>query len=73
MKQMVGSEDVKHSVNGNKYTGFLLLGESPEGLFIRVVRMSGNNVRTSLSNHPVYTECAIMGALQSFHTLNYFT
>jgi hypothetical protein len=37
-KQMVGSEGVKHSVDGNKCTGFLLLEEFPGGLFIWVVR-----------------------------------
>jgi hypothetical protein len=43
-KQMVGSEGVKHSVDDNKCTGFLFLGESPGGPFIGVVRGSGNNV-----------------------------
>jgi hypothetical protein len=45
-KQMVGRECVKPSVDGNKCAGFLLLGESSGGLFIGVVRRSGNNVQT---------------------------
>jgi hypothetical protein len=36
--QKVGSECVKHSMDGNKCDGFLLLGESQGGLFIGVVR-----------------------------------
>jgi hypothetical protein len=43
-KQVVVSEVNKE--DGNKCTGFLPLGESPGGLFIGVVRGSGNNVRT---------------------------
>jgi hypothetical protein len=76
-KQMVGSEGVKHSVDGNKCTGFLLLEEFPGGLFIWVVRGSDNNVRTPPPpNHPVHIECTVMGvmgALQSFPIPNYFT
>jgi hypothetical protein len=34
-KQMVGSECVKHSVDGNKYTGFLPFEESPGGSIYR--------------------------------------
>jgi hypothetical protein len=37
-------ESVKHSVDDNKCIGFLPLGESPGGLFIRVIRGAGNNV-----------------------------
>jgi hypothetical protein len=37
-KQMVEREGVKHSVDSNKYTEFLPLGESPGGLFIWMVR-----------------------------------
>jgi hypothetical protein len=37
-KQVVGSEGVKHPMDGNKYTGFLSLRESLGGLFIEVVR-----------------------------------
>jgi hypothetical protein len=43
-KQMVEREGVKHSVDSNKYTEFLPLGESPGGLFIWMVRGGSNNV-----------------------------
>jgi hypothetical protein len=42
--QKVGSEGVKHSVDNNKCVGFLSLGESPDGLFIGVVRGFSYNV-----------------------------
>jgi hypothetical protein len=45
-------------------------GESPGGLFIRVVGGSGNNVQ-SPPNYPVYTEYKVLMALQSLCTLNY--
>jgi hypothetical protein len=68
----MGSEGVNNSLSGNKYTGSPL-GESPVGLFIGVIRGSGNIVRTAPLNHLVYTECTVIGALQSFHTFDYFT
>jgi hypothetical protein len=71
-KQMVEREGVKHSVDSNKYTEFLPLGESPGGLFIWVVR--GPVIMSEQPpNHHIYTECIVMGALQLFHTPNYFT
>jgi hypothetical protein len=42
-----GREGVNHLVDGNKCARFLPLGESLGGLFIGVVRGSGNNVRTA--------------------------
>jgi hypothetical protein len=43
---MMESKGVKYSADGNKCAKFLPLGESLGGLFIRVVRGFGNNVRT---------------------------
>jgi hypothetical protein len=44
-RHKVKSEGVNHFVDSNKCAGFLPLGESLGGLFIGVVRESGNNVR----------------------------
>jgi hypothetical protein len=73
-KQIVGSECVKHSVDDNKCTRFLLLEEFSGDLFIGVVRGSGNNVRTPPPpNHLVHAEGTIMRVLQLFHSPNHFT
>jgi hypothetical protein len=49
------------------------LGESLGGLFIGVVRGSGNNVQMAPPNHPIHTKRTVMSALQSFYTFIYFT
>jgi hypothetical protein len=45
-------EGINHSMDGNKFTRFLPCGIPMGGLFIGVVRVSGNNVQTATLTTP---------------------